>query len=351
MRKMATVSVNQPKHIDQAAIGQLMQVGGGMLYSAALYTATKLEIPDHLGEVPRSVAELASATHCNEDALYRLLRALSAIGMFEEVKPRTFANTPPTEYLRSGVPGSVRDSVLWISNPFHFNVWKELTYSVKTGEPAIDHIYGKPCFEVLEMLPDVAEEFNAGMTALSAKIVPAVLDAYDFSGIKTLMDVAGGHGFVLCEILHSNPKMKGVIFDIPQVIEGAKCRVCDLKLERRCTPLAGNFFEAIPAGADAYYFQHIIHDWNDEKCLTILRNAHRALEGVKNGKIIVVDCVLPENSEPHFGKLLDLEMLLMPGGRERTEKEFRALFVKAGFEITKIVSTKVSESVIEARPV
>ncbi len=348
---MATVSIKQPQHVDQAAIGQVLQMSGGMLYSAALYTATKLGVPDLLSDGPRTTVDLAAGTGSNEDSLYRVLRALAGLGIFEEVKPRTFANTPPTEYLRSDVPGSVRDSVIWMANPFHFNVWKELSYSVKTGKPAVDHIYGKSCFEVFDMLPDVAADFNAAMTCLSSKIVPAVLEAYDFSGVKTLMDVAGGHGFVICEILRRYPEMKGVIFDIAPVIEGAKCRVCDLNLEHRCNPIVGDFFQEIPAGADAYYFQHIIHDWDDEKALTILRNTHKALAGVPDGRIIVVDCVLPENSDPHFGKLLDLEMLLMPGGRERTEKEFHALFSRAGFEITKVLPTKTMESVIEARPV
>jgi hypothetical protein len=165
------------------------------------------------------------------------------------------------------------------------------------------------------------------------------------------MDVAGGHGFVICEILRRHPEMKGIVFDIPLVIEGAKCRVCDLRLDHRCEAVAGDFFTEIPAGAEAYYLQHIIHDWDDEKAIAILRNVHRALKGVPNGKIIVADCVLPENSDMHFGKLIDLEMMLMPGGRERTEKELRALFAKAGFEITKIVPTKASDSVTEARPV
>ncbi len=348
---MATVSTRAPKteRVDHAAIGQVLQMGSGMLYTAALYTATKLGVPDLLSNGPRTTTDLAGVTGSNEDALYRVLRALAALGIFEEVEPKTFANTPPTEYLRSDVPGSVRDSVIWMANPFHFNVWKELPYSVKTGKPAVDHLYGKPCFECFDAMPDVAADFNAAMTCISSQLVPAVLDAYDFSGIHTLMDVAGGHGFVICEILRRYPEMKGIIFDIAPVIEGAKCRVCDLKLDHRCEAIAGDFFTEIPAGADAYYFQHIIHDWNDEKALTILRNTHKALEGVPNGRIIVVDCVLPENSDPHFGKLLDLEMLLMPGGRERTEQEFHALFSQAGFQITKILPTNGVESVTEAR--
>ncbi len=348
---MATVSIETPHRLDPAAMGQVLQISCGMMFSAALQTATRLGVPDQLGHGPVSVKDLAAATGTNEDALYRVLRALVPLGIFAEVSPRTFANTPSTEWLRSDVPGSVRDTVLWMSSPFHFNVWKELPYSVRTGKPAAEHVYGKPVFECFDILPEVAADFNAAMTCISAQLVPAVLDAYDFGGINTLMDVAGGHGFVICEILRRYPEMKGIIFDIPPVIEGAKCRVCDLRLDHRCEAVAGDFFTEIPAGADAYYLQHIIHDWNDEKAIIVLQNVHRALKGVPNGRIIVTDCVLPENSDMHFGKLIDLEMMLMPGGRERTEKEVRALFARAGFEITKILPTKASDSVTEARPV
>lgn len=348
---MATLPVETQPRLDPAAVGQVFQVATGMLFSAALQTATRLGVPDHLANGPRNVKDLAAATHSNEDGLYRVLRLLVSIGIFAETSPRTFSNTPATEWLRSDVRGSVRDTVLWMTNSFHFNVWKELQYSVQTGKPAVDQLYGKSCFEAFDILPEVAADFNAAMTCISAQLVPNVLEAYDFAGIKSLMDVAGGHGFVICEILRRYPEMKGIIFDIPPVIDGAKCRVCDLRLEHRCEAVAGDFFKEIPAGADAYYLQHIIHDWDDEKAITILKNVHSALSGVPNGRLIVVDNVLPENSDPHPGKMIDLEMLLMPGGRERTEKELRVLFKKAGFEITRIVPTKGADSVTEARPI
>jgi hypothetical protein len=163
------------------------------------------------------------------------------------------------------------------------------------------------------------------------------------------MDVAGGHGFILCEILNKYPSLKGILFDLESVVHDPQCAQCLMNVNHRCRTLAGNFFEHIPSGADAYYMQHIIHDWDDEPALKILGNCRQALEGQRKGKLLVVDSVIPENSEPHFGKLVDLEMMLMPGGRERTEAEFRALFAKGGFEITRIVRTCVAESVIEAR--
>ena len=327
----------------------LMNMAGGFMFTAAIYAAAKFNIAELLAKGPRPVEELAAEAKCNADALYRVLRMLVTVGIFAEVAPRKMALTPAAEPLRGDVPGSKKDTILWIGNRFHFHVWAELPYSVETGKPAVEHVYGKPAFDCFTAMPDVAHDFNRAMTNLSAQIAPALLEAYDFTGIATLMDVAGGHGFVLCEILKQYPRMQGILFDVESVVEGAKCRLCDLQLEHRCTPAAGNFFESIPAGADAYYLQHIIHDWDDEKSLQILNNCRQALAGRKNGKLLVVDSVIQENSEPHFGKLIDLEMLLMPGGRERTEAEFRALFARAGFAITKIVPTKGAESVIEAR--
>ncbi|HYL94492.1 MAG TPA: methyltransferase [Terriglobales bacterium] len=321
----------------------------GFALSSALYAVTKLNIPDLLAKGGRPVSELAAATNSNEDALYRVLRALDMVGVFAETGSRSFALTPVSEALRSDARDSARELVLWLGNRFHFHVWAELSYSVKTGKPAVDHLYGKPAFEAIESLPDVAHDFNTGMTCMSRQLAPAVLAAYDFSGVDTLMDVAGGHGFILCEILTRHPKLKGILFDMPSVVEDPKCAQCLLNVNHRCRTIAGNFFEHIPGGADAYYMQHIIHDWDDEPALKILENCRQALKGQKNGRLLVVDSVIPESPEPHFGKLLDLEMLLMPGGRERTEPEFRALFAKAGFEITGIARTRGAESVIEAR--
>lgn len=338
-----------PARTSDTSFERVMQLASGFSISAALHAVTRLDVPDLLARGPRTVSDLAAATGCSEDALFRVLRALTSVGVFAETESRRFALTATSEALRSDVPGSAKEMVLWLGNRFHFHVWAELSYSIKTGRPAVEHIYGKPAFEAMTDRPDVAQDFNAGMTCMSRQLAPAVLAAYDFSGIDTLMDVAGGHGFILCEILSSYPHMKGILFDMPSVVEDPRCAQCLLNVNHRCRALAGNFFEHIPGGADAYYMQHIIHDWDDEPALKILGNCRQALQGQKQGKLLVVDCIIPPGSEPHFGKLLDLEMLLMPGGRERSEGEFRALFAKAGFEITRISPTRAAESVIEAR--
>lgn len=346
---MSSTATETIRDAQKQPVEHLIQMALGFMNTAAVYTAAKMNIADLLADGPRPVSELAAETGSNEDALYRVMRALAAAGIFTQTAPREFGLSPAAELLRSDVPGSMRDAAIWVGNSFHFQVWSELPYSVRTGKPAVEQVYGKPCFEALESLPETEREFNDAMTNLSAGIAPAVVEAYDFSGIGTLMDVAGGHGYTLGRILNQYPRMQGILFDMESVIEGARLRMAALNMDHRCRTVAGNFFEQIPAGADACYMQHIIHDWDDEPALKILTNSRRALEGRKNGKVLVVDSVIPDGPEPHFGKWLDLEMLLMPGGRERTEREFRELFAKAGLEITRIVPTKVAESLIEAR--
>lgn len=346
---MATTETAQISRPEAPAAQHLMQMAGGFVFTAALYPIAKLKIADLLADGPLTVTELAQKTASNADALYRVLRLLASAGIFAEVPGKVFALTPVSDFLRADRPDSLRDMVIWLGNRFHFKVWSEMSYSIETGKPAVEHVFGRPCFDAMFGDPEIAYEFNMAMTCFSRQIAPALLEAYDFSGIGTLMDVAGGHGAILCEVLSRYPGMKGILFDMPNVIEEATCHICALKMEHRCQTVVGNFFEQIPAGADAYYMQHIIHDWADEPALKILANCRRALQGRKDGRLIIVDSVVPETSEPHFSKILDLEMLLMPGGRERTEREWRDLFDKAGFEITRIVPMQAAESVIEAR--
>jgi O-methyltransferase/methyltransferase family protein len=327
---------------------QLLQIANGYLLSACLHVATKLDIADLLAGGPRPVEALASETGNNADGLYRVLRALASVGVFSEPLPRTIALSPAAELLRHDVPGNIRELVCWASNPFVMHVASDLLHSVETGKPAIEHLYGKPAFECFASMPDFCRAFNEGMTAISADLAAAVLEAYDFSGVGTLMDVAGGHGYFLCEALKRHPQMRGMLLEQPPVLEGAKCLLCDMRLENRCQPIGGNFFEHIPAGADAYFMQHIIHDWCDEHALKILGNVRQALAGRAGGRLILVDMVLPEDSRPHPSKLLDLIMLMFPGGRERTASEWRDLLAKAGFTLTRIVPTRAADSLIEA---
>jgi hypothetical protein len=331
----------------EVAASQLVfQLSTGYIASSALYVAVKLHIADRLADGPRAVADLAGAAGANEDALYRVLRSLSSLGVFEEVSPRTFANNLASSTMRSEAPGSTHPMTLWVSDPFHFRVYADMMHSVITGTPAAEKTVGMPVFEYFQRDAELSEVFNDAMTAFSAFVVPAALEVYDFSGIGLLVDVAGGHGQLLTSILEKHPQMRGILFDVAHVIAGAIPRLEQAGLSGRCSTATGDFFKAVPAGGDAYLMKHIIHDWDDERALKILANIRSAMN--PGGRIILLESVLASSNEPDFGKLIDLEMLVMPGGRERTADEFRALFQRAGFTVTKIVSTKSPLSVIEA---
>lgn len=333
---------------DPAVVQQVLQLCTGYMVSAALFVAVQLRIADELAAGPRSTADLAKGAGANEDALYRVLRALAMVGLFSEARPRTFALTPAGSLLRTGVPGSVRDVVEWLCDPLHFRVYAETMHTVKTGEPAGEKVLGGPVFEYLERDPEESARFNDAMTNFSAGVAPAALQAYDFSGIDVLVDVAGGHGMVLASILRQYPAMRGILFDLEHVVAGA-ATFDALGVRDRVQTMSGDFFKAVPAGGDAYILKHILHDWDDERAGVILTNVRKALDEKPHGKVILLETVIQPGNEPDFGKLIDLEMLLIPGGRERTADEFGALFARAGFELTRVVPTQSPLSVIEGR--
>lgn len=345
-----TVDVVDSKTLAQSSdpVQQLLQTGIAYIASSALWIIAELNIADMLGDGPQPVSKLAALAGVNEDALYRCLRALTMAGIFAEPELGRFALLPPGERLRTDRPDSQRDSISWLADPFHFKVFENLLYSVKTGEPSIEAVTGKPLFEYLSTDPVESTRFNAAMSGISSFIMPAILEAYDFSPFKTIVDVAGGHGFVICEILRKHPRVKGVLFDLEHVVGGAVHRICELALEGRCRAVAGDFFKSVPEGGDAYLMKCIIHDWDDEKSATILRNCRTAMQGNRQAKVILLEQVVPGPGQPHFSKLLDLVMLTFPGGRERTAEEFKGLFAKAGFRLTRIVPTESPLSVIEA---
>ena len=326
---------------------QVLQIAMGYMASSALYVAIALNVPDELAGGPKDVSALARACRANEDALYRVLRLLASMGMFAEQGPRKFALTPASDLLRKDVPGSLRGMAVFLPDPFHLRVYAELMHSVMTGQPAADKALGVPVFEYLAQHPDYSRVFNDAMTALSAPVIGAAIEAYDFSTIGTLVDVAGGHGEVLMSILKACPNVRGILADVDHVIEGAKPRIAAAGLSSRCEAVAIDFLKSVPAGGDAYVMKHIIHDWDDERASLILRNIGTAM-GSKRGKVILLEMVLRGAGELDLGKLLDIEMLAMPGGRERSAEEFKALFARSGFEMTKVVPTKSPLSVVEA---
>jgi hypothetical protein len=323
---------------------QLDHMITGYWISQAIYAAAKFGIADLLKNGPRTAEQLAEATSTNPDALYRLLRALASVGIFSEGEPRQFSLTPLAEPLQSDVPGSKRALAL-MSGDEQFRAWAEIEYSVQTGKIAFDKVFGKPIFDYLGDNPEKARIFDAAMVGIHGRESNAILDAYDFSGIGIVADIGGGNGSQIASVLQRHSSMKAILFDLPHVVERARERINAAGLSGRCQLVSGSFFESVPKGADAYMMRHIIHDWDDEKALTILRNCHAAMPS--NGKLLVIESVIPPGNEPFGGKLLDLVMLLIPGGKERTADEYGSLFAKAGFEISRIVPTGSEISIIE----
>lgn len=324
---------------------QLDRMITGYWVSQAIYAAAKFGIADYLKNGPRSIDELAKLSSANPDALYRLLRALASVGIFEEVESQHFSLTPLAEPLQSDVPGSKRALAL-MSGDEQFRAWTEIEYSIRTGEIAFDKVFGKPIFDYLGEHPEKARIFDAAMVGIHGREANAILNAYDFSQIDVVADIGGGNGSQISELLRQRASIRGILFDLPHVIERARVTIDVSNLTDRCQLVGGNFFESVPSGADIYMMRHIIHDWHEDKALTILRNCHKAMPS--NGKLLVVESVIPPGNEPFGGKFLDLVMLLIPGGKERTENEYRELFRKAGFELTRVIPTETEVSIIEA---
>ena len=316
--------------------------------SAAISAAGKFGIADHLESGPKTTKELASRVNVHEDSLYRLMRALAGVGIFHESDGRTFSQTPLSDVLRTNAKPSLRHAVTSMVDDWQARSVQAICSSIENGRPAIENVTGKGMFEYLQANPEQAASFNRCMTDLSSGDTPSVLATYDFSGFEHVVDIAGGAGKMLAGILDSVPKLHGTLFDQPSVIDQAKKDGILDRFAGRCELVGGSFFEAVPAGADAYIMKHIIHDWEDEHATKILRNCRSAMK--PTGKLLVVDRVIGPPNVPDSRKFFDIAMLLMPGGRERTEQEWKALLTASGYRLTRILPTPGPQSVIEGVP-
>ena len=324
----------------------LTQILMGSLASQALYVAAKLGIADLLADGPKTTEQLAKSTNTDAPSLYRVMRALASIGVFTEQEKGTFAITATAEPLRSDAPNSLRDVTIFWGEDWHWEVWGKILHSVRTGKSAWAQIHGDEVFDYFAKNPESAQIFNRAMSSFTGVAADAVVDAYDFSEIETIVDIAGGHGRLLTGILDANPKIQGVLFDLAHVIAGAREQVAKNMAAERVEFVAGDFFASIPEGADAYIMKHIIHDWDDERAIAILKNIKQAMK--PTARVLLVEAVIADGNNQDFGKLLDLEMLVAPGGQERTADEYKELFERAGLRLTRIVPTKSPYSVIEA---
>ena len=314
--------------------------------SRFIYTAAKIGLADHLAAGPRSAAELAGELGAHAPSLHRFMRTLASLGLLAEQADQQFALTVLGEALQKGAPGSARSSVLTLHSPWFNSGLAEMEYSLETGETAFQKVHGMPVFEFLARHPEEASMFSETMVGVHGAEPAAVAAAYEFSSAQTIVDVGGATGNLLAEILKLHPEPRGILFDLPHVVKDAPALLAGHGVEARVSIEAGSFFETVPAGHDLYLLSHIIHDWSEEQCLAILGNVRQAMK--PGSKLLLVEMVLPLGDAPHPGKLLDMVMLVLPGGQERTESEYAALLAKAGFRLNRLIPTASAASIVEA---
>src|SRR5579859_7195674 len=325
----------------------LFQMVIGKWISQAIGTIVEIGVPEQLAKGARRCSDIAREAGVSEDGIFRLLRALASVGLFAESADRRFKLTGMGQLLRSDHPESLAGYARFTAHDITWRPWGHLSYSVKTGMPAFDHVFNTPIFEHFSRNPDVAAVFDDAMTSISAMEAQATSGAYNFKGVEILMDVAGGHGLLLATVLRRHKAMRAVLFDLPHVAAGAAATFVRAGIAGRVRVESGDFFQELPSGADAIMMKHILHDWDDDSATRILQTCHRALG--KRGKVLIVDPVVPPGNTPHYGKLLDLEMLVLtPRGRERTKAEFVRLLRGAGFRLSRVIATESPLSIVEA---
>ena len=327
----------------------MMQMIGGFRVARSIYVAAQLGIADVLADGSKTIEELAQATETDAPSLYRVLRALAGVGIFAENESGQFSLTPPAEFLRSDVPESLRASVMLFGEEWHWSLWGDMLHSVKTGEPAFDHLYEKGFYEFYNQNPEFAKNSSESKTSMVSRASASLINNYDFSSIGKVVDigVAGGYGSTLVSLLKANPTMKGVLYDFPPVIEGTKPVIEAAGLTERCELIAGDCVESVPSGGDAYILMFVVHNWDDERAIKILKNCHKGM--AEDSRLLLIEMIMPKGNDPFVGKVVDLESLLLtPGGYERTEAQYSSLLEAAGFKLTKIIPTQTANSVIEA---
>jgi len=328
----------------QLVLQQLIQ---GFQVTQCIYVAARLGIADLLKDGPRTSEDLAQATGTHAPSLYRVLRLLTATGLLTEQEAHSFALTPLGTYLQSGVPGSMRETVLCYSEKPPWHVWGALLHSVETGEPSFQHVFGLSIFDYYAQHPEEAVLFHNMMTEWTASVAPTVAAAYDFSATPSLVDVGGGHGQMLASILQAHPTLHGVLFDLPRVVKGAPPLLEGAGVADRCEVIGGDAFTAVPAGYETYLLSRVIHYWDDERALTILSRCHQAMQ--PRGKVLLAERVILTGSTPQVLVLeSDVQMLVVAGGKERTDAEYRALLSVAGFEVTQLIPVLTPFYLIEA---
>ena len=325
---------------------QVIEMATGSWVSRIVYAAAKLNLADHLASGPLSAEDLAGRLDAHAPSLHRLMRTLASLGILSERAEKRFVLTDLGEALKTGARGCARASVLTAGSSWFQGAFDQIVYSVQTGETGFEKTQGMPIFDYLAQHPDEASLFSETMVGVHGEEPAAVAEAYDFSCFDTVVDVGGATGNLLAAILAQDKGLHGVLFDRPHVVADAPALLEARGVSDRVTIQAGSFFETIPSGAGAYVLSHVIHDWDEDECLAILGQVRKAMK--PDGRLLLVEMVLPAGDTPHLGKILDMVMLVVPGGQERTQEEYRALLAKAGFHMARVVPTKSAVSVVEA---
>ena len=327
---------------------QLIQMGTAYWLSRVVYAAAKLGLADLLAAGPKSATELAGPLRVHAPSLHRLMRSLAGLGILTEGEAQLFALTRLGAALETGAPGSARASLLTVGSNWMTGAFENIMHSLETGRTGFEQAWGMPLFDYLAQHPEDASLFSETMVGIHGAEPPAVAAAYDFSGFRSVVDVGGATGNLLAAVLARHGGPRGVLFDRPHVVREAPALLKERGVEDRVTIQPGDFFANVPTGGDAYLLSHIIHDWNEDQCLTILGHCRKAM--APDGRLLIVEMVLPAGDTPHPGKLFDMVMLVLPGGQERTEAEYAALLSKAGFRLNRVVPTESAVSVVEAVP-
>ncbi|MGI9069982.1 MAG: methyltransferase [Bryobacteraceae bacterium] len=331
------------------ASAALLQLLFGKHITYSLSAIARLGIADHMSEAPVQVDELAMKTGAHSPSLYRVMRMLASLGVFEEMPEKRFSLTAVGQLLKTDAPGSLRYFAIQLGDRWATRAWGYFTDTVRTGEDGVTKAFEKNVFELFAEEPEQAETFNRSMTNLSAAMLEPIVNAYDFSSIDRLADVGGGRGMLLASVLTRYPQMRGVVYDLPEVLAGAICEPHFSTCKERVELEEGSFFDRVPAGCDAYIMKFILHDWSDDHCRKILNLIRRELP--QNGRVLVCEQVVTASPEPTLAKFIDIDMLALTiGGKERTEAEFRDLFASAGLRLVKVIQTESPLCVLEARP-
>jgi hypothetical protein len=340
--------VSESTQPDRAATAQLRNMIMGFRITQLVFVAAKLGLADHLRHGPQTPDRLAKLVGAEPGALARLLRALASLGVFAETSEGAFALTPLARLLQADTAGSLRSVAILYGEEWLWQAYGQMLYSVQTGRPAFERAHGQPFYDYLDQHAVAATQFHEAMSAFSDQEAAAILAAYDFSKLAVAIDIGGGHGALIAALLLAHPQLSGLVFDLPEVAAAADRHLAAAGLAARARSVAGDMFMQVPGNGDLYLLKSVLHNWDDAACVAILRTCRRAM--ADHARLLVIERVVPPGNDSSEAKLFDINMLVVLGGRERTEREYRRLFEMAGFELTRIVATSSPLSLIEGLP-